>query len=277
MKNRFWLVFAALLLTQVAPLLAVTYLAPTDAALVDRSDAIVRGRVVSIDYRVTPEGVYQTVATVRVARTLKGDRAKTVEITQVGGTDGVRWTAIAGAPQYRVGEESLFFLKQNSDGSWRTFGLALGKFDLVTTADGRRYAVRETGEMIDQQGGKVDDSVRLSDSFERFVSRHLRGDAAEEKEQSYTTHDASARKMVASSRVFESNYSPDNFLAYNFGGVMAKWPTATYTIKSTGAAQTGISAASSVASAQNAANAWNGYSSGAVNFASASSGGTVKP
>lgn len=280
MKSSFRLLAAALLLTIAAPLMAVTYIAPRDSELVDRSAMIVRGHVVAVNYRTTASGAFETVATVRVDRLLKGSAVREVRIVQAGGTDGKRWSAIAGAPQYHVGDEGLFFLMRRDTGEWRTYGLGVGKFDVVS-ANGKRFALRDASDegMIDDRGVALHDEARVADSFERFIADRVAGSPSDAQyiADHTVTAQVSAQRTIAaaSARTITTNTAGDEYLAYNFGGIMARRDNpAVFTLTPNGRAQSGTTVSSSVSAAQAAAGAWNSSSLGSVSITIS---GSTKP
>jgi Ig-like domain CHU_C associated len=121
------------LLLLLAPLArAATYLVPSDAELIQRSDDIVIA---------TGTGIHRDAARTRytlvIDEVLKGKRAagERLELTELGGTS----LMVPGAPHYEPGVRYLVFTEGES-----TFGMGLGRFELVA-----RRALRDV-EGFDQ-------------------------------------------------------------------------------------------------------------------------------
>lgn len=113
---------------------------------------------------------------VRVTRSLKGDGASRITLTQLGGeVGGVRYS-IPGGPLFRPGEEALLFVWRDSRGRPQVNGLAQGKFDIerdsatgkatvqrhvpgFAVTDARRLAAAE-GAAGNAPGIPLDDLVR---------------------------------------------------------------------------------------------------------------------
>ncbi|MCA9321367.1 MAG: hypothetical protein KDB53_11560 [Planctomycetes bacterium] len=131
-------------LTPMLCLAALFVLAPgtADATIVIKkdltklaaeADQIVHGRIVSqrVDWAPGTNLIF-TYSTLRVASTIKGAAAKTIEIAELGGTIGELTQFASGMPRYALGQRVFAFLKRDVAGQWRTHGLDQGRFDLVT-------------------------------------------------------------------------------------------------------------------------------------------------
>lgn len=96
-----------------------------------------------------------TDVTLRVSRSLKGERERIV-MTHPGGTVGHVRTTVPGCPIFTVGEEALLFVWRDTRGRAQVNGLGQGKFDI------RRDPA--TGERVVQRsapGLAVRDARRL--------------------------------------------------------------------------------------------------------------------
>lgn len=88
-----------------------------------------------------------TEVTLRVSRTLKGERERIV-LTQLGGTLGDVRTTVPGCPSFAVGEEALLFVWRDARGRAQVNGLAQGKFDIRRDpATGERVVQRSAPGM----------------------------------------------------------------------------------------------------------------------------------
>lgn len=113
---------AGLVATQVW---SITYLVPTDEALVEQSPVIV---FATVEYtELAPVG-YFTDASVRVEQVLKGRTDSLLVVRQQGGFADGRGSKVMGLPMLREGNRTLLFLVPGEDGVHRTVGMGLGIF-----------------------------------------------------------------------------------------------------------------------------------------------------
>ena len=116
--------------------------------LIGDADVIVHGTVVrdgtrlaQIDGRFEPHSI----AEVRVEDWLKGDSADVLEIDEIGGETPSYGRWIEGTPRYRRGDEVIVFLRRLPSGSFRTLGMAQGRFEVghaITSTPGGEITVR---------------------------------------------------------------------------------------------------------------------------------------
>ncbi|HEX3583201.1 MAG TPA: hypothetical protein VH087_15635, partial [Thermoanaerobaculia bacterium] len=120
--------FAAMVCFVAVSAGATTFLPTTDRDLVGRSDAIVIGTVRSATSHAGYNGYIVTDYDVSVDDTLKGVVGQDVIVRELGGSAAGRFTYVADAASYAVGEHVFVFLKHRMDGTWLTTSMALGKF-----------------------------------------------------------------------------------------------------------------------------------------------------
>jgi len=111
-----------------------------------------------------------TDVTVHVTEALKGGGSESIVLTQLGGeVDGVR-VDVPGAPIFRVGQPSLFFIWRDPAGHAQVNGMAQGKFDIAADAStGVRtvqrsvtgFAVRDVKTLRPLAVGQVAPSLEL--------------------------------------------------------------------------------------------------------------------
>lgn len=151
---------------------ATTFVVPTDAELVEKSPAIVRGVVVAADVLESESGHFETVYQVRVLRTLKGDvgAGQLVAVKSPGGTDGSRFTIVESSAHFAVGEEYLVFLTPRGD-AWTPTDMVLGKFRPALTSAGYSVLVRDEDDIVGwSRDGKIHrEPIRLEEEFVRFI------------------------------------------------------------------------------------------------------------
>jgi len=123
--------------------------------LIGKSTMIVRGKILN-SYTATSGPVIYTHYRIQPSETLKGTANGVVEIQLPGGTAGNLRQTFAGVPQFKAGDEYVFFLWTGKSGSTQVLGLTQGLFsvapgggeDPLTT----RAASHET--MLDRSTGK---------------------------------------------------------------------------------------------------------------------------
>ncbi len=112
--------------------------------LVQRSELVIEGRVLSRSSRSLENGLIVTDHVVAVDRTLLGSELPTRTVTLPGGVlpDG-RGMMVPGMPSLAVQEDVVLFLSRSSSWGMRTpVGLAQGKLRVVTALDGTRSLTR---------------------------------------------------------------------------------------------------------------------------------------
>lgn len=109
-------------------------LLPTDfRANVTHATVIVRGRVTDVRAVRSVAGEVETIATVAVDATLKGDARTFVSMRLPGGTIGRYRTVMPGAPRVEVGETGVFLLKAAPGGTLWPVGLSSGIYRITMT------------------------------------------------------------------------------------------------------------------------------------------------
>ena len=123
-------VVAALALAASATLSA-TVLIPTEfREVVADAELIIRGHITDVRALQTPEGRVETAATVGVDNVLKGQADTFISVRVPGGRIGDSRMVMVDAPEFRVGERALFFLKRGIDNAWRPVGLSMGVYPI---------------------------------------------------------------------------------------------------------------------------------------------------
>ena len=143
--------------------------------MITQSTGIVRGKVVSSSAAFSGPLIY-THYKIQVSETLKGPGQATVDVAVPGGVANKLRQTVSGAPQFKVGDDFVFFLWTSKAGLTQVIGLTQGLFSLAMdgTADpmATRAASREL--MIERGTGQsVKDQtlvMRLSDLRSRIAS-----------------------------------------------------------------------------------------------------------
>lgn len=170
---------ALLLVAFCAPALCATCAARLDLeTLTDKSARIVIAKAGKSEARwdAAKIGIW-THCTVTVSETLKGDSAKSVEVSMRGGVVGTTGQHVAGAGSLEDGKEYLLFLWKDDAGRWQLQGMVQGAF-VLETRDNVVYARNAmTGlTIIDAatmkpSGDKAALEYRLSDAKEKIAAR----------------------------------------------------------------------------------------------------------
>jgi hypothetical protein len=162
-----------------SPALATTFVVPTDAEMVDRAEAIVRGTVISSVPTVDADGRVITTTRLAAEHVLKGNVDAVVEIVEPGGVTAERSSWIYGTPRYTAGERVLVFLDHDSQSRWRTSHMLLGKFAFVPAVSGERLLLRGSDEHgvfgVTADGVEHQELPRFEDKFLDFVASAARG------------------------------------------------------------------------------------------------------
>lgn len=170
------------LFTVAATSQAATFVVPSDEQLVNGSAAIVTATVAGSLGRWAPTGAIETATTLAVVESIRGplQPGETFEVVELGGVVGDRGLAVHGAARYEEGERVLLFLRRDSDGSWRTRDLTLGKFSYAGDAQGREILLRDHHEIcgFDVDGTPHVEPYRAALPFLRYVAAIARGEKA---------------------------------------------------------------------------------------------------
>lgn len=159
-----WLVAAA------TPAGATTLVLEGTANLLERSNTVVTGRVVSVEPRMHPEHQFiYTYVTLEVSEVLKGSATlgQKIVLEELGG-EVDRWVHhVDAVPVYEPGEEVLSFLEDREGGIYRTYGFIQGKFRFATdTRTGQQILTRPaewTETMLAADGTAADLTAMRAD------------------------------------------------------------------------------------------------------------------
>lgn len=136
---------------------ASTFVALTSEQLIVQSDAVIQGRVLSVESRWDDTGrIIISEARIMVSESLVGNAPSIVTVTTPGGEVGDLKVEAAGFPQFAKGEEVILFLKQ--DGAMqRIVGHQQGHIEVVKRLDGVTLAVpqQEDGVALLTPSGKA--------------------------------------------------------------------------------------------------------------------------
>jgi len=132
----------ALALALALPAGASTFLAMSRDELVEKSSAVVTGRVVEVASFWNNEGTaIMTEAVIQIADSILGRVDSHVRVRTFGGeVDGYRIVAL-GFPTFTRGEKLLLFLEPQKGGVYKVLGYQQGEFRVRADETGREMAV----------------------------------------------------------------------------------------------------------------------------------------
>ncbi len=166
-----------LLLVAVLPALidaslhAASFVVPRDRDLIHGADAIVVASAVHSYTRVNAAGAIETVTTLSVEESIKGDiNTDTIDVVEPGGIgDDGRGAAIPGVPRFRDGNRYVLMLVR-TEGEWHVLDIALGNFAFATARDGTELLMRDSSEIVgwNPHGSPHRERARLAAAFLAF-------------------------------------------------------------------------------------------------------------
>lgn len=177
MKKQF--LVALCVLAFAGRMFATTFIVPDDAELVQKSEAIVTGVVVSAKaVEVEDEGYVETRYEIALDRVLKGPfRPRTrITIASPGGASNGRYTVVHSSAHFQIGDEVLLFLTPHR-GGWTTTDMTLGKFRFAVTSGGHGVAVRDAEDIVgwDRRGNVHREKIRRDAEFLQFIEETVAG------------------------------------------------------------------------------------------------------
>jgi hypothetical protein len=165
-------------LAAATPMSATTFIVPDDAELVQKSEGIITGVVVSARVAEIESGYIETFYEIALDRVLKGPfRPKTrITIQSPGGVIGTRFMFAESAAHFQIGDEVLLFLTPHR-GGWTTTDLTLGKFKFAVTSGGHSVVVRDAADIAgwDRQGNVHREKIRRDAEFLQFIEETVAG------------------------------------------------------------------------------------------------------
>lgn len=126
---------------------AVTYMVPADRVEVERSKAIIVGRVLRSHVESSLQFGIETVTDVILEETIKGSLGSVIQIHEPGGVLGDRAYVIPGVQAFDDGDRVLLFLHQRESGEYSVTDLQLGSFHFARDVVGRELVIRNESEV----------------------------------------------------------------------------------------------------------------------------------
>jgi hypothetical protein len=220
--SRLSLSFLLVLVLGIAPLLAVSYVVPADRFEIERSSAIIAGRVLGSHVEKSPRFGIETVTDIVVEEAIKGGAGSAIRVHEPGGVMGDDVRVIPGIPVFTKGDRVLLFLYQRDDGEFCVNDLQLGSFHFVKDIVGRDLVIRDESEV---NGWDVDGSVhreghRSAEAFINYIRAVVRGELVAEDYFIPTeeTVKADALRPISKGAFTASSYTVDLS-----GGLGSRW------------------------------------------------------
>lgn len=144
-RTTFELAGLALIILLNGSIAAATIIVPVDVdRLADDSVFVVVGKVSGLRHSELESGRFVRRVEITVAESWKGSAPARLKLLELGGEVDDRGEVIYGSPTYTLGERVIVFAAQTAIGLQTTHMLQ-GKFSIVRGADGRDWALRESG------------------------------------------------------------------------------------------------------------------------------------
>ena len=153
---------------------------PADRFEIERSSAIIVGRVLRSHVERVPQSGLETVTDVALEEAIKGNPGFFVQLHVPGGVLGEDVSLLPGAPSFTDGERVLLFLYRRGDGSFAVNDLQLGAFHFVQGVSGERLFLRDESELVgwDPDGRVHEERPRAAERFLDYVRSVARGELA---------------------------------------------------------------------------------------------------
>lgn len=141
----------SLLLALVPFARATTVVPPSFPELVEKADAIYRGRVVHVESRRVDRAdgqgqVIKTFVTVAIERALKGAERQEVVLEFLGGKVGEESLMVSGMPQFTIGQRDIVFVQRNGIQFCPLVAMVHGRYRVNRDeAAGREFIARDNG------------------------------------------------------------------------------------------------------------------------------------
>lgn len=148
-RARLVLMLALIWVGSGVPLPATTVVPPDFSELVNGADYVVRGRVKALSYESRMRGERELIFTkieIEVLEVVAGMPPQPLVLVMLGGRSGDRELVVAGVPQFKVGDEDIFFVQGNGRNFYPLYAVMHGKYPVRRDqTTGREYVTRSNG------------------------------------------------------------------------------------------------------------------------------------
>jgi hypothetical protein len=214
----------------LTPLFAVSYVVPPDRFEIERSTAIITGRVLGSRVEKSERFGIETVTAVVVEESIKGEAGPVVEIHEPGGLFGNEARLIVGVPQFTDGDRVLLFLYQREGGDYAVNDLQLGSFRFAKNVADQELVVREESELSWEVNGTPHlERHRAAAAFLDYVRAVARGETAAAAEYFLATLPLAGTpaETAAKSRALHpgnnATFTATSYCMSHSGGLGVRW------------------------------------------------------
>jgi hypothetical protein len=154
---------------------ATTVEPPAFDELVNRSDAVVRARVVHVETELRRRGEHDlvyTLVTLEVGEVIAGEAPRRLVLSMLGGEHEGLMMRVAGVPRFRVGEEDILFIQGNGTHYHPLYAAMYGRYPVRRDkGSGREYVTRNNGVPL---GDVSEVALPLAEGPGAVLQRRLR-------------------------------------------------------------------------------------------------------
>jgi hypothetical protein len=211
-------------------LFAVSYVVPPDRFEIERSAAIITGRVLSSHVETSARFGIETVTEVVVEESIKGESGPVVRIHEPGGRVGDEARLMAGVPEFTDGERVLLFLAQRDGGDYTVNDLQLGAFHFAKNVAGLELVVREESELSwEIDGAPHREQQRASAAFLDYVHAVDRGEASSTADYFVATLPLAGSRSATEAKAGglrpgnDATFTATSYCMSHSGGLGVRW------------------------------------------------------
>ncbi|HEX7137714.1 MAG TPA: hypothetical protein VF219_07705 [Vicinamibacterales bacterium] len=200
---------------------------PKDRFEIDRSSAIIVGRVLRSHTERSPRFGIETITDVILEEAIKGNAGDVVQVHEPGGVLDDEAVLIPGVPDFEDGERVLLFLYQREGGEYTVSDLHLGSFHFAKDVVGEELLIRDEAELIgwDPEGTAHKERHRAAEPFIRYIRSVVRGDAAAEDYfvSTLPLAGAGAKAEALQQAGFAAVFTASSYTVDLSGGLGGRW------------------------------------------------------
>jgi hypothetical protein len=207
------------------PMFAITYIVPADHVEVERSKAIIVGRVLRSHVESSPQFGIETVTDVILEETIKGSVGNVIQIHEPGGVLGDQAYVIPGVPAFIEGDRVLLFLHQRTTGEYSVTDLQLGSFHFAKDVVGRELVIRNESEVNgwDVDGTPHEEPHRSAGQFINYIRGIVRGEDVFEDYVVENMPLAVVSETVKAQAISAAAFTATSYTVDLNGGLGARW------------------------------------------------------
>jgi hypothetical protein len=204
---------------------AITYVVSADRVEVERSQAIIVGRVLRSHVESSPQFGIETVTDVILEESIKRNIGNIIQIHEPGGVLGDQAYAIPGVPAFTEGDRVLLFLHQRASGEYSVTDLQLGSFHFAKDVVGRDLVIRSESEVNgwDLDGTPHKEPHRAAEQFINYIRGIVRGEDVVEDYVVENLPLAGVSETVKAQAISAAAFTATSYTVDLNGGLGARW------------------------------------------------------